>query len=140
MTLAMPRDRGSIRLNIGPPSTQASTIFELGNRALEHLFQHPRAAIGIVFEQEQTGPRRLIPDEVGKGAHLRRRNACEAVLGHNAGHRRFSSFSGSLFRWLVVSLARCLGCHRDCELLLALGPVAPERTGGGELSQLVSDH
>ena len=61
---AMPRARGRIRLNIGPPSTRASTttrslhvrrpaVLGVAQGALEHLLQHPRAAVRHEAEDVQ---------------------------------------------------------------------------------------
>ena len=81
MTCAMPRARGRIRLNIGPPSTRASIttqaadvrrpqIFGVAQRALEHLLQHPRAALRLVLQDRQRLVDALAANQVGQRPHL----------------------------------------------------------------------
>ena len=78
---AMPRARGRIRLNIGPPSTRASTttrslhvrrpaILGVAQRALEHLLQHPRTALRLIPQDVQRLVGVLAADQVGQRPHL----------------------------------------------------------------------
>ncbi len=83
MIEAMPRALGCIRLNIGPPSTRTSTtisdrqirrppVLRVGQRAANHLLQHPRPALRLVAQQIQRLVGELAPDQVGQQPHLAR--------------------------------------------------------------------
>ena len=77
----MPRAWGRIRLNIGPPSTRhvdhhqvvqirRPAILGVGQGAVEHLLQHPRAALRLVPEDVQGLVGQLAPNQVGQRANL----------------------------------------------------------------------
>ena len=89
---AMPRARGRMRLNIGPPSTRASTTTRsltfgarrssaLPRALLQHLLQQPRPALRLVAQQVERFVGVLAANQVGQRPHLAGADAGESMNG-----------------------------------------------------------
>ena len=140
---AMPRARGRIRLNIGPPSTRASFTTRLPTfgarrssalpkRALDHLLQHPRTALRLIPQDVQRIVGTLAANQVGQRAHL-------------AGADPSESMSGFVGHGIVLFATHCRcsaapSCRRASASFFDLAAVAAEGARRGELAQPVADH
>ena len=89
----MPRERGIIRLNIGPPSTRTSATTSsprfgarrssaLASALLEHFLQQPRPALRPVAEDLQGLVGEVAADQVRQRAYLAGADPCESVYRH----------------------------------------------------------
>src|SRR5580704_8373219 len=122
MTLAMPRERGSMRLNMGPPSTTASTIFSLSTLRAPRSSQLAMALLSTFSSMR--APR----------LGLKRNSKSPSP----AASPRMRSAKGRTFV-AAMRAKRCRAAMRAI-LLLPPGTVPAKRSRGRELAELVPDH